>query len=156
MNAEIIRPVEACELADAFGLIWRVFQEFVAPDYSQEGIDSFYSLYVAGTAFRENFADGRETMLGAFINQRLAGVLSISQTNVISCLFVEGNYHRMGIGKKLFGAALTVLQARGAPEVRLNASPCAVPFYHALGFKDIGGQASHHGIIYTPMRLLLQ
>ena len=41
-----IRLLDEKETEEAFSLIWEVFLEFVAPDYTQEGIDNFYQEYV--------------------------------------------------------------------------------------------------------------
>lgn len=150
-----IRKMAYSEIEQGLNLIWKVFQEFVAPNYSQEGIDYFYEEYIAGKRFQEKFASGKEMMYGAYLDRRLVGVLSVSVKNTVSCVFVDGNYHKMGIGKKLFDAVVEQLRSAGAVQIRLNASPYAVPFYHSLGFQDLGEQTSYKGILYTPMKLLL-
>ena len=142
-------------IEEGFQIIWEVFQEFVAPDCTQEGIDCFYSEFIIGEKFREKFADGREVMYGAYIDGELAGVLSISVTNTVSCVFVKGKYHRMGIGKKLFDYVVKGLTERGVKEIKLNASPYAVPFYSAIGFRNVDIQTTYKGIVYTPMILTL-
>lgn len=136
-------------------MIWEVFQEFVARDYTQEGIECFYSEFIKSEPFRKKFLDGREVMYGAYIDDELAGVLSISVKNTVSCVFVKGKYHRIGIGKKLFETVIEELKRRGVTEITLNASPYALPFYHAIGFCDTNVQSTYKGIIYTPMTLLL-
>jgi len=35
------------------------------------------------------------------------------------------------------------------------ASPYGVPFYHKIGFKDVGKETRKDGIIYTPMEFYL-
>ena len=45
------------------------------------------------------------------------------------------------------------LRAGDVHEIRLNASPYAVPVYLKMGFEAIGGPKNYQGIIYTPMRL---
>lgn len=146
-------PIERIE--EGFQVIWDTFCEFVAPDYTQEGIDCFYSEFIKGEKFRKKFTDGTEVMYGAYIDDELVGVLSISVMNKVSCVFVKGKYHRIGIGKNLFENVIEVLKQQGATEIRLNASPYAVPFYHAIGFQDTDVQSSYNGILYTPMVLSL-
>lgn len=150
-----IRMVGPEELDRAFALIWDVFKQFVAPDYTQEGVDYFYSRFVAGQAFREGFLNHTQTMYGSFDGDRLVGVLAISENHHVSCVFVDGAYHRKGIAAKLFSRVISERKEQGAEQIRLNASPYAVPFYHALGFQDTGTEAVHHGIRYTPMELWL-
>lgn len=151
----IIRILEENELTSAFNLIWEVFMQFVAPDYTQEGIDTFYENYINNDKFREKFINGKETMYGAFYDGQLAGAMSVSKNNTISCLFVLKEFHRKGIGTALFRHIMNVVKERGADCIQLNASPYAEPFYHALGFKDTGSQQVYHGIIYTPMKFNL-
>lgn len=149
-----IRKMSDSQIEEGLHLIWTVFQEFVAPDYSQEGRDYFYNKYMDG-GFRSKLAAGKESMYGAYVGDKLAGVLSYSERNTVSCVFVDGNYHRMGIGKKLFETILQKLRKQGVTEVKLNASPYALPFYRHIGFEETGAQASYNGILYTPMKLLL-
>lgn len=150
-----IKRITHENIEEGFQVIWEVFQEFVAPDCTQEGIDYFYSEFIRSERFRKKFADGREVMYGAYVDGVLAGVLSISDMNTVSCVFVKGKYHRMGIGKELFGIVIKERKGKGATEIRLNASPYAVPFYHAMGFQDMDVPSTEKGIVYMPMRLSL-
>ena len=150
-----IRPMEISRLEEAFQLIWDVFQKFVAPDYSKEGINAFYEQFIIGEKFRNKFLLGEEIMYGAYDEDRLIGVLSISKKNTVSCVFVDEAYHHMGVGRKLFSLVISQLRSRGAMCIRLNASPYAEKFYHSLGFIDIGEKSSYNGIVYTPMELKL-
>ena len=150
-----IRKVALEDLDKGLELIWDVFLRFVAPDYSQEAINFFYSQFINGTRFRQKFIDGDEVMYGAYVCDDLVGVLSISARNTISCTFVKEKYHRMGIGKRLFDAVIKLLKQRGETEISLNASPYAINFYHKLGFCDTDVQSTYNGMIYTPMKLTL-
>ncbi|MDE6065131.1 MAG: GNAT family N-acetyltransferase [Lachnospiraceae bacterium] len=151
----LIRRINHDELDMAFALIWRVFQQFVAPDYTDEGVYHFYKEFITGQNFRDKFLDNRQMMYGSFDDDRLIGVLSISNSNHISCLFVDGNYHRKGVATKLLLKVTAKLKQQGAKKIKLNATPYAIPFYHAIGFADIGTENVYHGIRYTPMELSL-
>ncbi len=143
------------ELDRALRLIWDTFQEFVAPDYSKEGVNTFRLNYIENNDFKEHFRNGHQTMYGAYIECYLIGVLSIGSNNVISCVFVDKRYHRKGVATNLFNYILPKLKENNINKIKLNASPYAVPFYHALGFKNLGSQMDYQGIIYTPMELTL-
>lgn len=151
----VIREMKDSEIDEALELMWKVFRQLIAPEYSKEGIDTFYTQYIKGKSFREKFASQREIMYGAFIDEKLVGVLSLSANNAVSCLFVEREYHRMGIGKQLFEVVIKKLRDRGVMEVMLNASSYAIPFYTHLGFSIIGEKTCYKGMIYTPMKLVL-
>ena len=151
----IIKRILTENIDRGLNLIWKVFQEYVAPYYTKEGIDFFHSTYIDGERFRNKIKNGEEIMFGAFVQNELVGVLILSCNNTVSCAFVDGKYHRMGIGKALFEMVISELKQRGEKELKLNASPYAIGFYHALGFEDMDVQSDYNGILYTPMLLNL-
>jgi GNAT superfamily N-acetyltransferase len=151
----LIRKVDYEELDKAFSLIWNTFSEFVAPNYSKEGIDTFRVNFIENEDFKDCFKNGKQIMYGAYSKEKLVGVVSISANNNVSCFFVDPEYHRNGIATKLFNQIFSELKEKQIKKIALNASPYAVPFYHAIGFKDLDGQQDFHGILYTPMEFML-
>ena len=51
----------------------------------------------------------------------------------ISLFFIREAYHRKGIGRRLFDA---FIEESSVPEMTVNSSTYAVPFYKSLGFVD--------------------
>ena len=139
-----IRKLSAEERASAFDLAWSVFSEYESPDYSKEGTLEFKKClhdeeYLAGIEY-----------YGAFDGQRLIGLVGIrSERKHICFFFVDGKYHRQGIGTRLFKA---VCQEYPDQTITLNSSPYGVPFYHALGFEDTDKEQTVNGIRFTPMK----
>lgn len=130
-------------LKKAVGLIEKTFLEFDACYYTQEGIDTFLG-FVRDTA---NFKDA--TVLGAYDGDSLAGVLATDcEKGHIICFFVDGTYHRRGIGKSLFRRMLEDIKSS---RITVNAAPYATEIYHRLGFADTDVTQSRNGIVYTPM-----
>ena len=85
------------ELAAAISLIWETFLQFEAPDYSDEGIQSFRD-------FIENdeIVNSLE-VFGAYDNDELKGVIATKENRKhICCFFVKAEYHKQGIGRKLW------------------------------------------------------
>lgn len=37
----------------------------------------------------------------------------------------------------------------------VNASPYGVPFYHKIGFRNLGEERQRDGILYTPMEYII-
>lgn len=72
-----------------------------------------------------------------------------SQGSHIALFFVDGQYHRQGIGRRLFEA---VLENSGAEVITVNSAPFATEVYHKLGFIDTGAERTDDGIRYTPMK----
>ena len=151
----LIKKVDYEELDKAFSLIWNTFLEFVAPYYSKEGIDTFRVNFIENIDFKDCFKNGKQIMYGAYLKEKLVGVVSISSNNNVSCFFVDKEYHRNGIATMLFNQIFSELKEKQVEKIALNASPYAVPFYHAIGFKDLDGQQDFHGILYTPMEFIL-
>lgn len=148
-----IREIRQEELDGALALIWDVFEQFVAKDYSKQGCETFYNSFICNADFKKKLQTGAEVMYGAYVDGRLAGVVSVSKHNMVSCLFVRSDYHRRGIGALLLHTVIEVLKNRDVHVLRLNASPYGLPFYRRMGFLETGEQAEHMGIIYTPMEL---
>lgn len=151
----IIKKVGYEHLDKAFSLIWNTFLEFVAPNYSEEGINFFRVNFIESKDFRDCFKNSKQIMYGAYSKEKLIGVISISNSNNISCVFVDKNHHREGIATALLTRIISELAKNHVKKISLNASPYAVPFYHSIGFKDLDCEQNFHGILYTPMELKL-
>lgn len=149
----LIRKVEYEEIDQAFSLIWNTFSEFVAPDYNPEGINTFRREFIETKDFKARFNNGTQIMYGAYSEEKLLGVISISDKGNISCLFVDKEYHRRGIASMLLRHMISILKEKRIETITLKASPYAVPFYHAIGFNDLDKQQEYNGIIYIPMEL---
>ena len=142
-----IRELEKSEYPAALRLAWKVFLEFEAPDYSREGVETFRKLM-----------DDRKYMdeiraYGAFDGAALVGMLATRcNGDHITLFFVEGAYHRRGIGKALFALAVRDNQSG---KMTVNSSPYAVRIYPRLGFRPTGTEEVSEGIRFTHMELEL-
>ena len=137
-----IRRLTQKQLPDAVELSWRVFQEFEAPEYPAEGI----------AAFRKSL-DDRERIrhmdfYGAFDGEKLVGVLCMRAPQHIGGFFVDGAYHRRGIGRRLFEA---MRRDYDRQIFTVNAAPCAVEAYRHLGFQETDSQQTVNGLLFVPM-----
>ena len=139
-----VRPLGNAEKGKALQLAWRVFCEFESPDYALEGTEEFKKClnddaYLSGICY-----------YGAFDEDKLVGVLGIREESCHICFFfVEGEYHRLGIGRKLFKRMREDFPGR---TITLNSSPYGLPFYTALGFKATDREKTVNGIRFTPMK----
>lgn len=150
----LIKQVDDDKLSDGFSLIWRTFCEFVAPDYTKEAVNNFKTNFIDNPNYKDAYIFGNEIMYGAYVEGELAGVLSVRGGDFISCAFVDKKYQRRGIAGELFKKIVPILKDNGVKKIRLNSSPYAVPFYHSIGFKDLGNQQVYEGIKFTPMELI--
>ncbi|MGN0775624.1 MAG: GNAT family N-acetyltransferase [Candidatus Ventricola sp.] len=138
-----VRRLRAKEIPDALALIWRVFLQFEAPEYSAEGITSFRSSLENEERIRNM------TFYGAFDREKLVGVLCMRAPQHIAGFFVDAAYHRRGIGRSLFEA---MRQDYDRQVFTVHSSPYAVGFYRRLGFVPTQGEQVTDGLRYTPMR----
>ena len=146
----MIKIIEQQELERAIELVNRVFTEFVAPDYSEEGRATFEN-YLESKYDEVAFEieSGHKKMWGYYENGEILGVISTRDISHISLLFVDKNYHRRGIAKEMFGTVLEDI--KGSPEITVNSSPYAVEVYRHLGFNATGPEAEKNGILFVPM-----
>jgi GNAT superfamily N-acetyltransferase len=140
-----IRQIEPNERAKALKLILSTFMQYEAPDYSKEGIDTFRNSVINNEDYLNNIV-----LYGAYEGDAILGVIATrNQGNHIALFFVDGKYHRQGIGKRLFHI---VKENNSSNEITVNSSPYAVEIYHHLGFVDTASEQITDGMRYTPMK----
>ena len=140
---EIIK-IDELQLTDAIELIWSTFLQIEAPDYSKERIQSF-----------KDFINDKKILKtlefwGAYDNNELKGVIATNDNRKhICCFFVKAQYHRQGIGRRLWEY---LLENSLSKIITVNSSPCAVCVYHKFGFTDLDTEQVSDGIRYTAMK----
>lgn len=139
---EII-PIDPNRRNEALELVLNVFMQFESPDYSPEGVASFKAFL--SDAVKITTLE----FYGAYIDGSLAGVIATRNAgNHIALLFVDGRWHRQGIGRKLFEEAL---KHSTLDTITVNSSPYAVEVYKKLGFEATDPEQMVDGIRFTPM-----
>lgn len=142
----IIRKLNSNEVSNALELVWKVFMEYEAPDYSQDGI----------TEFKKSINDPKYLAMlqiyGAFDEQQLVGVIATRNNGShIALFFVDGKYQGKSIGRELFSLAY---KENTTGKLTVNSSPYAIPIYHHLGFVDTEKEQITNGLRYTPMEYI--
>ncbi|AFV01520.1 Histone acetyltransferase HPA2 and acetyltransferase [Dehalobacter sp. UNSWDHB] len=150
------RELKTDNLAEASSLIWIVFSQYVAPGYSQEGIDTFRK-FIQPKELKILLEGGRFFISGCFDGEELVGVIAMRDHSHISLLFVNKAYHGRGIAKALFSEALKkcVQKKSEIGEISVNSSPYAVEIYKKLGFEVTGQQTTKDGITFVPMKMMV-
>lgn len=140
-----IREVNQEEVTNVLPFVWSVFQEFEAPDYTKEGMEEFYK------SIHDESYLAKHCIYGAFMNGKLVGVIATRNEGAhIAMFFVDGVYHRQGIGRALFQ---TVRNRCHSDKMTVNSSPYAIPVYHKLGFCDTDTEQVVNGLRFTPMEV---
>ena len=156
MEKEIIyREIHQGEETKVCQMVIDCFNEFVSPDYNNDGIMEFKK-YVDPNRMQERLT------LGNFIivtlkNEIIIGVIEVRSNNRITLLFVKKEYHNRGIAKKLLELAIKKCKQRKSDVsiIEVNSSPFAVPIYEKLGFVKIHTEQVVNGIRFIPMTLKL-
>ena len=138
-----IRKIKNDEMKKTRELIWRVFLEYEAPDYTEEGIKEFKK------AIEDEEWIKQRKFYGAFEEDKILGMIATKDCNHIALFFVDGNYHRQGIGKKLFEK---VCELNKDGFFTVKSSPYAKEVYEHLGFEYTDTEQCVNGLKYFPMR----
>lgn len=151
----VIRKATAEDWDGAMELAFRVFLKYEAEEYGPEGIRNF-AQFVTDEDLKKMFLLGEYLLFVAETDDKLVGLISLRSGNHISLLFVDEKYHRKGIGTRLVKFLQEyMLQNTKYEKMTVFASPYAIPFYHKVGFVDVGMETRQDGIIYTPMEFFL-
>lgn len=138
-----IRRLNRNEIDAALSLVWDVFIKYEANDYPESGKEAFWN-----AIHSVEYLDMLEAY-GAYENEKLIGIIATrNQGSHIALFFVDGNYHKKGIGRKLFEACLADNRNR---QITVHSSLYAADVYRRLGFTQIEKCQEDGGIRYIPM-----
>ncbi|MGH4119163.1 GNAT family N-acetyltransferase [Clostridium sp.] len=142
------------DIKNALDLVWNVFQEFEALDYSKQGIKEFRE-FISYNSIIDKFDKGELYFWGCIDNDDLIGVITTRGINHICMLFVNKDYHRQGIARSLFQTVEERCKSENnISNITVNSSPYAIEVYHQLGFFDTDKELTVNGIRFTPMSYL--
>ena len=137
-----------------FGLVERVFDEFVRRDFTKEGIANF--LHVARAMLFDQSA--QHFVMVVESTGRLIGVIDVRESSHISRFFVETTYQRQGIGRQLLNEAVALCCGKkpSLTAIDVHSSLWAVSIYEKLGFIQTGPEEERSGIRFVPMVKILK
>lgn len=142
-----IRPLRSGEEVPICNLVAITFNEFIAPEFSEEGVEEFFK-YANPHAFKKRMESGYLSMVSE-TNGKLAGMIEIKGNSHISMLYVDKTFHRRGIARRLIKNSMHILGA--SSDITVNSSRYAVPFYESLGFIQFEEEKTIYGVIHVPM-----
>ncbi len=140
---------------EVVNFVLQVFDEFVAPQYDNEGITEFRK-YAHPDALADRLKQGNIVEL-AVVEGKIAGVIEVHENRHIALLFVEKAHQRQGIARELLSRAIEICRKRkpDLKKITVNSSPNAAGAYHKIGFTDTEGEKVVNGIRFIPMELIL-
>lgn len=150
-----IRKAEEKDWDDAMELAFKIFLKYEADEYGKEGTEHFAS-FVTDSVLKKMFLKGEYKLFLAEQGTQLIGLISLRNGNHISLLFVDDKYHRRGVGSALIGYLTQFMKLMtDFQKITVNAAPYGIPFYHNVGFSDMGPMMEKDGIRFVPMELYL-
>lgn len=136
-----IRRIAAEEYDEMKSLVMEVFMQFEAPDYGEQGVETFRRTGIDDEAYLSSLS-----IYGAYIENRMTGIIATRNSGMhIALFFVKGDSHRQGIGRALF----ETVKKNG---ILVNSSPFAEKVYERLGFIRTDEEQSFEGIRFIPMK----
>ena len=148
----LIDRVKSEDLDEALCLVKKVFLEYEAPDYSEEGVEEFMK-FIEYDSIKEKLEQEQFFMWTCIAEGKVIGVLATRPPCHISLLFVERKYQRIGIARTMLYEALYFYKTHyNFKEITVNSSPYAIPIYHKWGFTDTDVEQTINGIRFVPMR----
>jgi GNAT superfamily N-acetyltransferase len=153
LNQEItIQLMKAGEEEEIIELVWLVFNQFEASEYTPAGKKEFFD-YADPKAMRERGQN--HFVLTAKKGGKIIGMIEMRNYSHISLLFVHPVWHHRGIARSLFESALVVCSDHYhyPPEVTVNSSPYAEGFYQRIGFIAVNDLQEVNGLRFIPMKM---
>jgi GNAT superfamily N-acetyltransferase len=146
-----VRWAKESEWAPAMDMIWKTFLKFEGQVYTQEGIQNFFD-FITDDKLYVSFLKGEYQLMVALDGERVIGAGSVRSRNHLSLLFVDEEYHRRGVGRKIMESLCAYLRdEEGENYMSLQAAPYAVNFYRRLGFRVVKPEEEIAGIKVTAM-----
>lgn len=144
---EIVQLVNK-EKEEGIKLAKKIYTENRDESYTDEGVKTFYE-FLDNTKIMNSFKT-----YGALVDGVLSGVIATDKSRRhINLFFVEKTYQGQGIGKLLMNKVLEL--AKGS-YITVNSSRYAVPIYKKFGFEATAEEQQKDGLIFTPMKKILE
>jgi GNAT superfamily N-acetyltransferase len=149
----MIKEVGKAGLIQALDLVNRVFSEFVAVDYSEQGNKTFNDyLKTKYDEVSSAIETGHKKLWGYYQNDEIIGVIATRDISHIALMFVDKRHQRKGIARQLLNTVLAEIKDNAnITQMTVNSSPYAVEAYERLGFAKTDEQQEKDGIIFIPM-----
>ena len=154
MNEKIELLAEE-RIEDFSNFVGKVFDEFVAKDYSLQGNATFHD-FIRVEEIRKRFWNGNFYLVYE-IDGQIAGAVELRDRKHICLLFVDAEHQRKGIATRLFSEVKAYITSKD-PEIKaieVNSSPYAKDIYKKLGFTEKSDLKEQNGIKYYELEYYL-
>ena len=157
MNGVTIRDMQPGEEHAVIALVSRVFSRQVAPLYTPQGVDEFFS-YANAAALARRLASKHNALVALDPSGELIGMTEVREGRHLSMLFVDTARQRSGIGRMLLQVVIDRCRQMNPAldQLTVHSSPNAVGAYQKFGFRALSPEQEKNGIRFVPMSLGLE
>lgn len=154
----IIRKFKISETKKVANLIRVVFLKYNKNGSSKNAVEKYLNFYKTD---KNNISKTQETFLKspiffvAIIDKKNIGVIRGRKDRIVN-LFVDGSYHKQGIGRKLVKKFENEAKKDSSKEIKIRASLFSAPFYERIGYKKTTGIRNFMGLKIQPMKKVLE
>ena len=156
-----IRQIRKGEEKQVYKLVKPIFDKFVAPAFSSEGIEEFLKV-IHSKAVKDRLKEGNRKILFAenIKTGEILGIIEVKNFNHISIFFVKSKLQKQGIGNNLLTRCINICKRKNKDlkKITVHSSPNAVEIYKKFRFKKIGkGEVQQkNGIKFIKMKLIIE
>ena len=150
----IVRRYEESDLENVSELAMTTFTEFNGADYYnrsgiQKVLDSWN--YLKNEHFHDDMIRTDIFFVAVDSQEKIVGLIRGTK-NKINSLFVNGSFHKKGIGRMLVERYETEALSQGSEEIRLESSIFAVSFYEKMDYIRTSDLKNYDGLKVYSMR----
>lgn len=150
------RILNSSEILEALHLVWNVFVQDVAQDFTPEGLAEFRE-FIKYDNITAMVSDGELILFGAVEDGHPVGVLAIQNDGFIRLFYVAKDRQGQGIGGKLFQSVYNYCaQVLKVEKITVHAAPGAVEKYLHLGLGRTGNVQEADGRRFVPMEMYVR
>ena len=154
----IIRKYKESDLIPCAEVVRACFRKYNSKEGTKKAINNYIQMYDPKKEnlnnIKKNF-NSSSICLVAIYKNNVIGLIR-GNKNRIGNFFVDGKFHRKGIGKMLMNAFESKVKKDKSKFIKLRSSIYAVPIYERLGYKKTTNIRSMHGIKVQPMKKILK
>ena len=148
-----IRKFRIGDTKKTTNLISSVFGKFNSREGSKEAVQKYINFYDPKKSNIERIKNNfiKSPIFFIAVNEgKIVGAIRGAGDRIIN-LFVDGEYHKQGIGKKLVEKFEKEAKNCGSKRIKIRASLFAVKFYEKIGYKKTTGIRLFGGLKIQPM-----
>lgn len=150
------RLMQAGEEQEVCALVTRVFTEFIAHQYSEEGVQEFLRYIKPRYLSKRRRLD--DFIILAIDRKTIVGMIElVARKGHVSLFYTDRHFQGIGIGRTLLDKGIEICRKinPAITDITVNSSPNAVSIYEKLGFSVMEPEKEKNGIRFVPMKLKL-